>query len=755
MADNGAMVVSPQDRDLMIRTVIGETGATDPSSVGVASVIANRMRKTGQSATQVVLAPNQFEPWASRSKELLSYAPSSAPYQSAAKVVDGVLSGNTPDPTNGATQFYAPAAQKALGRSPPDFENGTGVQIGAHRFFGGQPVAQNDWLSQSVGGNSSPPASSATAKTSPPPVVATAATPPPSADWLAHSAGTDATPTSSGVPPQASPPGSYPLGDPRNQGLLPFSYRTSIPSASNPAPTTVDPSDPITTQLATAAKLAGGYALGQVKGIPSAIASDFNNSDALVGQGLSQMAKGDVLPSFPSSNPASWGAGGALKSALGAAGMVSSPLTGVIHQTVQDPVTDLTGSPQAGEVAGMAAGALAGPQVGRVVSALRSGIGDATIGTLDPETARLAQVARDQFNIPVNAGQMSPSPGIRVASSALNRLPMSGAENDAAVQQGAFNRAVANTVGENADKLSPAVMNSARKRIGSYYDQVASSTNLNVDPQFIQDIHTTLNDAAQVLPADQVTPLVRQAQAIVSKIDSNTKTISGDTYQALTNQGAPLDRLIDASDPTVGYYANNLKKALDGALQRSATPENQALLKTADRQWWALKTIQPLAAKAPTGDISPALLAGRVNANTGNAMAFGGGGDLGTLARIGQRFLKEPGSSNTAERASTIGTMYRAGQLGVSALGAGALGVNAGMTPAELGLSAASIPASLLAGRAIGSGLRSDWLANSLIKRTLAPNVARPVPALSAITGPAAAASALNNSPSQQNFLGP
>ena len=51
----------------MIRTIIGEAGS-DPSAPGVAAVIANRMRQTGQSAGQIVLAPGQFEPWSTRTK---------------------------------------------------------------------------------------------------------------------------------------------------------------------------------------------------------------------------------------------------------------------------------------------------------------------------------------------------------------------------------------------------------------------------------------------------------------------------------------------------------------------------------------------------------------------------------------------------------------------------------------------------------------------------------------------------------------
>jgi hypothetical protein len=349
------------------------------------------------------------------------------------------------------------------------------------------------------------------------------------------------------------------------------------------------------------------------------------------------------------------------------------------------------------------------------MSALGRGL---TGGVIPADDAQLAQLATQKYGIPLTAPQVSSSPGFKIASSTLNRLPFSGAEGSAQAQQGAFNRAVAGTIGESADKISPQVMLAARQRIGSYYDSVAQNTNLNIDPQFAQDLHSVLNNASQVLPKAEVEPLLKQAQNIVSMIDPNSKTISGATYQALTNTGAPLDQLASSSNPNVAYYADGLKKVLDSALARSATPAQQDLLQTADRQWAALRTIQPIVAKSPTGDVSPALLAGRVNAQTGNGMAFGYGGDLGELARIGQKFLKEPGSSNTAERLATM-----AGTIGgvPNALLAAAHGDLMGAAGTAVGVPLAS----LAVGRGVGGALRSQTLANALINRSL-PGAAGP-----------------------------
>jgi hypothetical protein len=131
--------VSPSDRDMWIRTVIGEAGNDPASQPAVAHVIANRMQQTGDSATKIVLAPNQFEPWGSKPDQLMSYSPDSPAYKKAASVIDGVISGKIPDPTGGATLFYSPSAQSALGRNPPKWDDGSGQPIGKHVFFGGNP----------------------------------------------------------------------------------------------------------------------------------------------------------------------------------------------------------------------------------------------------------------------------------------------------------------------------------------------------------------------------------------------------------------------------------------------------------------------------------------------------------------------------------------------------------------------------------------------------------------------------------------
>lgn len=373
-------------------------------------------------------------------------------------------------------------------------------------------------------------------------------------------------------------------------------------------------------------------------------------------------------------------------------------------------VTNSTGDP----LLGMAATGVA-PLAAKVIS----GTGATLAGTVDPYRANLADAARNQYGIPVNATQINTSPSFQIANSMAGKAPFSGAPAAADAVQRGFMRAVSHEIGEDTDAVTPDVLQGALRRAGSVMDRVNSNTTIQPDQQLGNDLLGVLTDAndAGLLPG-QMHPLQNHVQNIVNSFQNNGNTMPGRVYQTLIQTGSPLDRTINGGmDTNVQYYAGRIKNALQDALSRSATPQDQADLAEARLQYKNAKTIEPLVDKNPQGQFSPVLLANSVRQSYGGFPHMGPAARMGDLSQIGQSFFKEPKSSGTAENLSVIGALKQVPALAAGAAGAGAL--YGGLSPlAAIGGGGALI-GSLLANRAVGAGLRSNALAEGLINRSL------------------------------------
>ena len=125
------------DYDALTRTILGEAGSEpDEGKAAVGGVIMNRSRARGMTPTQVVLEQNQFEPWGNpeTASRLMSIRPDSPEYRRASAIARRVIDEGY-DPTGGADHFYAPEAQRALGRQTPSWATGTPTVIGRHNFY--------------------------------------------------------------------------------------------------------------------------------------------------------------------------------------------------------------------------------------------------------------------------------------------------------------------------------------------------------------------------------------------------------------------------------------------------------------------------------------------------------------------------------------------------------------------------------------------------------------------------------------------
>lgn len=337
--------------------------------------------------------------------------------------------------------------------------------------------------------------------------------------------------------------------------------------------------------------------------------------------------------------------------------------------------------------------------------------GRAAFNSGDRAVNALARRAED-LGIPIRFSQLSDSPFIHKLSQMAGKLPGSGMGEIHAEQQSAFNRAISRTFGEDADRITPEVMASAKKRLGKDFDAVATGTTIKVDTPFLTDVHKILADAEIALSDDEMKIVNKHISNSLNKVLGSGE-ISGEAYQGLTKTGSPLNVAINSKNSNVSHYAGMIKEALDDALERSAPPHLADKLRSARGQYKAMKTIEDLAEKSPTGDISPALLMTPVRQSYGN-MAYGGGGDLADLARIGQRFMKAPPDSGTPLGHAALDLIMSPAALLAAGGGAGYM---YGGDAMDIAKGAALLPATALAARGMTTLLNRPQAANALLQR--------------------------------------
>ncbi|WP_336717561.1 lytic transglycosylase domain-containing protein [Asaia bogorensis] len=359
---------------------------------------------------------------------------------------------------------------------------------------------------------------------------------------------------------------------------------------------------------------------------------------------------------------------------------------------------------------GAIGGALTGGALAAVRPIARGAVEAFTGGAVSPERAALARRAQE-LGIDLTAPQVSTSPNMRYVADVANGGIVSPQ------QRAQFTRAVSRTFGQDSERLTPDVIDDAHNALGSRFDHVAANTIIRADNQFGNELGSIGEEARQVLPEGEVTPIINQIDNIMGKAANGE--ISGPQYQALTRQGAPLARAMRSSNPNVAYYAGRVRDAFDDAMERSLSSDGRedllGELRDARRQYKNLKTIEPLSAKADEdGTISPALLQGAVNKSFKNR-ARRGAGDLGDLADIGQSFLKAPPNSGTAPR---IGA-----EIALSEIPAAFMGHGLGAAGTVLGV-AAGRGAAKSAARGY---LNSNRLTESLLRRSEPSSPANPL----------------------------
>jgi hypothetical protein len=390
----------------------------------------------------------------------------------------------------------------------------------------------------------------------------------------------------------------------------------------------------------SAATGALGGAAGQVYGIGKTLASGKFGTQAGIQEGekagVELANKLTYQPRTQTGQNLVEGAGKALEASRLQGLPVEAGTLGRIGEVPRGALATGEGAADlAGKVGASAArGALAGPKaVGRAaVKALPD---------IEPETAALARDAH-AMGFRLSPEQVYGNKYGKFAGELATENPF--VKNNREHNQQVFNQQLVQQIGGTGDKLTRKTFGDATKKVGSGIGELNNKYDLPIDKSFVPQLRTEARGQSP-----EVANAVNYFAGRIAK-ETQGGNLNGTTFRRINTE--LNNRIKTTSNGDLKYALSNMQDKLLDLQQAQMSPADKTQLQTLRKQYAIQRTIEPLVAKSPTGDVSPAALLGAITSTKAGkaAAARGAAGDLGKLADIGQKFLKPNASSGTAER---------------------------------------------------------------------------------------------------------
>lgn len=317
----------------------------------------------------------------------------------------------------------------------------------------------------------------------------------------------------------------------------------------------------------------------------------------------------------------------------------------------------------------------------------------------DPGRAGMV-AALEREGVQPTAGQQLGNKALQYTESTLGDYPLAGGQATAASERSGqqYTRAALRRLGLQGDDITPAAVDRAVGNIENEFQRLSASTTIDFDRQMGNDIGATMNRYARKLPSQQREVI----DNLVNDIVAQGRSMPGDVYQIARSDLSRMAQASRRTDPTYSDALRGLRNALDGAMQRSLTPQERGAWERARRQWTNWRILENAVKNTDAAGnvrITPAQLL--QSAATRDRGGFGRGlGDFNELARAGKSILQPLPQSGTTPRAIAAGIMP------------------AIMSPAGLVPAAAGIAAPAIAGRAMMSRPGQAYLRNQLLATT-------------------------------------
>lgn len=336
---------------------------------------------------------------------------------------------------------------------------------------------------------------------------------------------------------------------------------------------------------------------------------------------------------------------------------------------------------------------------------------------------RLVDILNNEGVTSLTAGQKTGSEALRYAESALGNAPGAGGKTNAITREGQeqFTEAAMRRAG-GGENAGPESLAANQARLGENFRDISTRNNLQMDPQFGNELGAALRVYDRVPNSQQRAIVQGYADDIIAHAQAGG-TMPGPQYQEMRSRLSRQSNSLRESDPTLSETLRDMRDALDGAFARSISPADRDLLTTTRREYGAQKTIEKSVARAgeatAEGQIVPANLRNTVATGNNRGAYARGEGDFSELARAGAGVMSPMPQSGTGPRAAIHAI---ASLIGAGAGSVGGVGIGSG-----LGAAAGAVAGPALVGRALMSRPMQAYLANQLATTSGREAVARAI----------------------------
>lgn len=256
-----------------------------------------------------------------------------------------------------------------------------------------------------------------------------------------------------------------------------------------------------------------------------------------------------------------------------------------------------------------------------------------------------------KHDIPLSVNQVSGSNALKNIQKVSQELPASGQESFRNAQLKQWNKGLLKTVGVEGDRITKMNMDKAFTNVGREFDNLGKGKTFQLGDDFTRGLDDIRTEAESIYTQEAIKNFENEASNVLKEAGA-TGEISGEKLSLLRSRINRLAR--KTNNPDTAELLHDLENKLIDTMTVGDDAAKAAFSET-KQKYKNLIVLEPLAAKAKGGNISPALLNARVAKVYGRQHVTGKAGDISELAQIGSELLPELGGSDTLQKAAYLG----------------------------------------------------------------------------------------------------